>query len=117
MCECSYSSDLLCAHGSRKVLLVSKHKKTGSGQPLRWHKHYRERLKSHRGIFDSMEELSNLLHEEGVKLSPTVLQSPTVCAVHNPYQTIRGLKVVSPVRPKRLLTSHVPDVEVESGLE
>lgn len=49
-----------------------------------------------------------------MKLSLAVSQSPLVRTVHHPDNGVRLLKVVAPVRPDRLLPSHVPDVELEA---
>ena len=52
-----------------------------------------------------------LFQQKSFQLSFTVVNAQSIGSVHNPYQGIRLLKVVSPVRSYGLLTANVPDVQ------
>jgi hypothetical protein len=49
-----------------------------------------------------------------VKFSATVFQSPLVCAVNNPDESICALKIVPPKGPQRLLPPDVPEIKLVS---
>lgn len=60
---------------------------------------------------------AHLLHQQALKFSLAVLHALAVSTVHHPDEAIRALKVVPPVGAQRLLATHIPDVQLESGKE
>lgn len=46
-----------------------------------------------------------------------VLESPFVCRVDDPDESVRRLEVVAPIRTQALLAAHVPDIQVEPKLQ
>lgn len=60
---------------------------------------------------------AHLLHQQALQLTLTVLHALAVGTVHHPDQAICALKVVPPVGAQRLLATHIPDVQFESGKE
>ena len=82
--------DLLQAEGAWKVLLVGEDEEGGPEQPL--------------------------LLQQALQLLLAILQPPPVRRVYDPDQSVGGFEVVPPVRPKRLLSSNVPDVELEPSV-
>lgn len=60
---------------------------------------------------------AHLLHQQALQLTLTVLHALAVGTVHHPDEAICALKVVPPVGAQRLLATHIPDVQFESGKE
>ena len=67
-------------------------------------------ISTHTPLWSSLRPKScpHLFLQETPEFVPTVLYPQPVRRVHDPDQGVRLLKVVPPVRPQRLLSSHVP---------
>lgn len=64
-----------------------------------------------------VEAGAHLLHQQALQLSLTILHALAIGAIYHPDEAVRALKVVSPVGAQRLLATHIPDVQLESGKE
>lgn len=53
-------------------------------------------------------EITHLLQQQSFELDPAIVNALTVCGIDHPYQRVRLLKIVFPVRAKSLLPSYVP---------
>ena len=51
-----------------------------------------------------------------MQLLPAVVDAQPVGGIHHPDQGVGLLKVISPVRPQRLLASDIPCVPVSLGI-
>ena len=58
---------------------------------------------------------THLLHQEAVQFSMAVFQPSSVCTVYHPHHSVCRLKVVPPVGPQRPLSTHIPDIQCQSG--
>ena len=76
--------------GSFLYLFVGEHQQRGPQQPL--------------------------LSQQGLQLPPAVLQPPLVRRVHHPDEAVSGLEIVPPIGSEGLLTSYVPDIELEPSV-
>ena len=54
---------------------------------------------------------THLFLKQGMKFGLAVLEPSLVTGIYNPDEPVCLLKVVSPIRPQRLLSSHVPKVQ------
>ena len=59
---------------------------------------------------------AHLLLQKAMQLLPAIVDAQPVCGIHHPDQGVGLLKVISPVRPQRLLASDIPCVPVSLGI-
>ena len=74
----------------------------------------RPQVKKHKNTGSKLSWGTHLFLQELVELCLAVCEPAPVGRVDDPDEPVGRLEVVPPVRPQRLLATHVPNVQVET---